>query len=311
MSEPCSTIKRFSHICSTIYPGEIGRAVISNLETFASEDFQIVYSPHWSPHQKEAFLDFLETIKSVLLPRIDRFATEGRLNITTPATLDALRAVVIHKCEAYLASFPGKDKLPSNRSVHWHIDWLMDQSVPFALERLASLDTKVEYRLQSMQAADIYVSVLGLTTPYGVTCARWDGTAPHAARQRGSPEEHARILRALKQSDLFPKPETEQGALFPKPLAYLATAIQISDVDEETLPTALQELLAAKNEAISAKVEALSRLETVKEAARLYFSASCKPRAVLHPSPRITPHKQPQPKISKAEMISWVLGSIG
>ncbi|KAL8898833.1 MAG: hypothetical protein Q9207_006501 [Kuettlingeria erythrocarpa] len=306
MSEPCSAITRLGHVCGIMYPRKISLDILS-LRTFASKDVNFEYTSEWSKEREQAYDNFFDTMNSILLPRIDRFVTQGIINVATPATFDALRAVVIHKCEAYLASFPGKDKLPSNRFVHRHIDRLKDQSKTSDLERLASLDTEVEYRLQFMQAVDIYVSVLGLTTPYGVTCARWDGTAPHAARQRDSPEEHARILKALKKTELFPKPQSEQGAWFQKPLAYLATAIQISEIDEEALPSVLQELVALKEKVIAAKAETLCRLETVKEAAQAYLSTCCKPRAVVHPCPRIPPQIQPQPRISKGDMISYLL----
>lgn len=50
-------------------------------------------------------------------------------------------------------------------------------------------------------------------------------------------------------------------------------------MDEETLlPVIIQEFLAIKEEVIGAKVEALSRLEIVREAGRIYVAASSKPR---------------------------------
>ncbi|KAL8917786.1 MAG: hypothetical protein Q9208_007767, partial [Pyrenodesmia sp. 3 TL-2023] len=273
MGEDCSATKRFGNISSTIYPSEITSALLSRICKVGSEDVQAGYTFQRNEDLKRAIFTFLETMDSLLLPRIDRFATEGTLNVTTPATLDALRYVVLHKSEVYLASFPGKDTLESNKYLHLRISYLqnrqMDPDNPYDLETLASVDTQLEYRLQFMRAADLYVSALGLTVPYGDTCAKWDGTAPHAARQRSGQRDHARILQALKESKLFSEPKPEQGLnRFKKPLAYLATAIQISEFDEDTLPTVIQELLTTKEKVIAAKVEALSRLETVKEAGR-------------------------------------------
>ncbi|KAI4139257.1 MAG: hypothetical protein LQ341_004284, partial [Variospora aurantia] len=284
MDEPYSATKRFGNISSTIYPTEITFALLSRIRTLASEDAQILFAPQWNEDRERALTTFIETMYSILIPRIDRFATEDTFNVMTPATLEALRRVVLHKSEVYLASFPGKDTLVSNEFLHRHISSLNAQkkvsNEPYDIQTLVSVDTQVEYRLQFMQAADIYVSALGLTAPYGDTCARWDGTAPHAARQRWGPRVHARILQALNQSKLFPGPELCQGLRrFKKPVAYLATAIQISDIDEETLlPIVIQELLAIKKEVIGAKVEALSRLEIVREAGRIYLAASSKPR---------------------------------
>lgn len=282
MSEPCSAIKRFGNVSSTIYPTEITLALLSRFRTLASEDTQTSYAPQWSGDQERALNTFFETMDSILIPRIDRFATEGTLNITTPATLEALRCVVLHKSEVYLASFPGKDTLASNQYLHWDINQLKDRrkdhNEPYDLETLASVDTQLEYRLQFMQAADLYVSALGLTAPYRETCARWDGTAPHAARQRWGPRDHARILKALRECKLFSEPKFCQGLKqFRKPVAYLATAIQISDIDEETV---VQKLLTVKEKVIAAKVEALSRLETVREAGRIYTSSLRKPQIV-------------------------------
>ncbi|KAL8753884.1 MAG: hypothetical protein Q9184_005283, partial [Pyrenodesmia sp. 2 TL-2023] len=272
-SDPCRAIERFDNISSTIYPTDIALALISIVNS--SEDFQALYSLQRSEDRERALMTFFETMDSILLPRIDRFATEGSLNVTTPATLDALRCVVLHKSQVYLASFPGKDTLVSNSSLHLDISWLEHHrkslNEPYDLESLASLDTQLEYRLQFMRAADLYVSALGLTTPYGDPCAKWDGTAPHAARQPSSQRDHARIRHALIKSNLFPKSRACQGVRrFKKPLAYLATAIQISDIDEET---AIQELLSLKKKVIAAKAEALGRLETVEEAGRTYLSA--------------------------------------
>ncbi len=306
MSEPSSAITRLGHVCGIMYPRKISLDILS-LRKFASKDVNFECTSEWSKEREQAFDDFFDTMDSILLPRIDRFVTQGIMNVATPATLDALRAVVTHKCEAYLASFPGKDTLRSNWCLHMDIDCLKDPTESFDLERLASLDTKLEYRLQFMQAADIYVSALGLNAPYGVTCARWDGTAPHAARQRSGQRDHKRIRNALRQSMLFSTPAAQQGTAFKKPLAYMATAIQISDVDEDALPSLLQDLVALREKVIAAKVEALSHLETVKETARLYKSASCKPRAVVRPSPRIPPQIQPHSRESKAEMVSYVL----
>ncbi|KAL8789294.1 MAG: hypothetical protein Q9213_001217 [Squamulea squamosa] len=257
MGELCSSSAATARLCRSIYTFEIKHALISEDSPLAKRSGTT--TPRIPNKQyRKAYCEFANTMDTILLTPIDRFATEGTLAEIRPALLAAMKAVVLHQSKNYLASFPGRDKIASNFVLHWRISTL-PTALQYTIQNLDEIHTQVEYRLNSIRLADCYISFLGLRGPYGETCAWWDGTPPHAARQRGT--------------ICFVNLGFDSAQYSRSRFLMWSPRYRLRNLDEEGLADAIAHLVAVKGKVTEEQVEMLSQCEMVKEATQRFFSA--------------------------------------
>ncbi|KAL8733585.1 MAG: hypothetical protein Q9166_001993 [cf. Caloplaca sp. 2 TL-2023] len=201
--------------------------------------------------------------------------------------LATLKSLVVAEGRMYLASFPGRDTLAANTSLHNGIN-MLTRGLPIDFERLSRIHNQIEFRMKAMHSADLFVGEFGLRGPGGKKCSQWD-IDEWAGTQQAKDIGHERFERTVKlvgTCQLFPHPLPSQGKTFTKPGVFVATTLLASGMDDETLQVVLDELVAMKERAIQAQVETLSRYQTVKTAGRRYFATLGKRLRSLSPKKR-------------------------
>ncbi|KAI4144478.1 MAG: hypothetical protein L6R39_004167, partial [Caloplaca ligustica] len=221
----------------------------------------------------------------------------------TPRTLSTLRSLVVHEARLYLASFPGRDSLAPNTNLHNQIRKLL-RGDPFGFDDLDWVHTVVEYRMDLMRAADTFIAALGIRKPGGQTCSHWDPDAwarSEENRQLDSSNSQL-ITRAVLEADLFPRPLARYGKKYTKPSAYVSCALKLAGVDAATLQAVIEELVAVKKQAITSKVNTISRFQSIRTAGQLYFKTLGKRLRSLSPIKRkrgiSDPHSTQTPPMS-------------
>ncbi|KAL8824329.1 MAG: hypothetical protein Q9191_005127 [Dirinaria sp. TL-2023a] len=179
----------------------------------------------------------------------------------TQGKLATMKAFVLGQARLYMSSFPGRDTVASNTSLHNAIN-MLSQGRPFTFEKLAKVHSQIEYRLKAMDVADFYLSAVGLASPGNVRCSQWDiaSLADIAKERRVSSEHFQQMVSTVGKANLFPPAGPPQGVQFPKVYNFIAAALLNAQLDAATVQVVLQEMVSSKAKVIAEQVDGMSRI---------------------------------------------------
>lgn len=146
-------------------------------------------------------------------------------------TVNSAREFVMFQAKMYLNSFPGRDNLAKNATLHGTLHRLRSRKFYANMEQLESISLQVRYRLALSHRATWLVKAAGLPLPDGKSCDHWE-EASFQMWMREDPTEDVsrRYTMAVRKifATVVPEPTREQGLPWNKPNHYIATALAMN-----------------------------------------------------------------------------------
>lgn len=171
----------------------------------------------------------------------------------------------------YLRSYRGFDDCAPDGGLHNSIRQIGDGVITNPKE-LVKCHRSVDYRMNTMKAADSYLRAMGIPPPQGKSCIEFDTRRVQdkivGRDHYGTIDNQIRARRIL-----FPRPIRDQCWFFSKSWDYLVAAIHFADFDSATIGTKLDELAVSVRQEIDYHRNLIKNIPEIREKRQKLFHA--------------------------------------
>ncbi|KAL1600713.1 hypothetical protein SLS60_007101 [Paraconiothyrium brasiliense] len=153
----------------------------------------------------------------------------SKLNVRHGGSLNSARNQVCAMGALYLQSFPGRDSLSSNTSLHGKLRRIMDKRNEVDWTLLNTALQGVNFRMDLGHLATQLIQTAGMKLPRGFTCHETDISTLESQLEMQNRNKWGCIIQQAMGVLPEPSAELKQGVDWPKPGRYIAAAIFLSE----------------------------------------------------------------------------------
>lgn len=219
-------------------------------------------------------------------PQLQQGSIRGRFGCQA-----SLKKHVQTVARQYLLSFPGRDSIATNISLHRLLRKFLEEKTTTDMVALMSLYEALSYRTQLMILADQLLTAAGIPAPDKTSCANFDLEEFQILSTRYSQSDRARkfaTANELINSSILPQPHKKQGGRWYKPHGYIAAAL-VCDENVKSLSemhAAVARLQKAFSQTLTDVKKEVERNEEVRGSKAAWYKTLGKRLRSLSPEKR-------------------------